>query len=143
MEENLQRAQEEVFVASLDRYIRFHRKWKRITMSSYVFTTIGALAFSAAATIIGALDIGKVASVLAGATTLLIVIENTLLFREKWKLHLLVETRLENIRLNFHTNQLDVQKAIERVTQIIEEYSVELPIEERRARETTLINSTF
>ena len=91
---DFQKALEQDLVTQL----RFQRRWRILSMSAYVLTTVGALVCSVGATYFAAAgSVPNVAAILAAITTILVGIEKSLLFREKWKFHLLMFTKL-NVR---------------------------------------------
>lgn len=115
----------------LDAQISFQRKWRLIMMNTYIATTILILLFSASAAILAAIGQSIYASITAAATTVLVSVEKSLLFREKWKLHLTIQTNLENIRLLYDTRQIQLGEAAHEISNIMERYSTELPISTR------------
>jgi hypothetical protein len=85
----------------LNQEILFQRKWKRVTMAAYVVTTLGTITCTTVAAVVAALNDAVHASCLAAAATVFISVEKSLMFREKWRLHLTIYTRLrKNIPLN-------------------------------------------
>jgi hypothetical protein len=64
-------------------------------MTAYVITTIGTLTCSTAATLFAAAGYNREVAILAGIATVLIGVKKSLLFREKWRLHLSIDTRLQ------------------------------------------------
>lgn len=112
----------------LDAEVRFQRRWRRLMMNAYVSTTVVTVVTSALAAILAALQYNKLAAASAAVTTVLLSIEKSLLFREKWKLHVTMVARLQSIQLGLETGQIEVPNAVERAQQIIEQYSTELPI---------------
>jgi hypothetical protein len=100
-------------------------------MALYVFSTIAAVLFTFAATILALLEFKLIISILTGFAAVLISIEKSLMFREKWKLHLGVFTRLENIKLGLESGRVDVDTAVQGIQNIQMEYARDLPIEDR------------
>src|SRR5437016_13599075 len=82
----------------LDQEIDFQRRWKRLTMAAYVTTTFGTIMSTTAATILAALGQATAAAIAAAMATVFISVEKSLMFREKWRLHLTIYTRLRNLR---------------------------------------------
>jgi hypothetical protein len=90
--------------ADLAAQLRFQRRWRILSMCSYVVTTTGTLVCSAGATYYAAG--GKspnIAAILAAIATILVGTEKSLLFREKWKFHLLMYTKLNVLRASAST----------------------------------------
>lgn len=116
---------------TLSKMIAFQRKWRITAMFLYVLTTIGTVICSAGATILGALNRGTAAAVLAAIATVFVSVEKSFLFREKWKLHLTIESRLQSIKLDIDTNQPDLKSIVGSIQKVMEEYSTELPIAPR------------
>jgi len=119
------------FATRLDARIIFQRRWRLIMMNTYIGTTIFIMLFSSLATVLAATGLSLYASIAAAATTVLVSIEKSLLFREKWKLHLTIQTNLENIKLLYETRQLQLKEAAMEIRDIMERYSTELPISTR------------
>ena len=117
--------------AELRNAIRFQRKWQIISMCAYVVSTAGTVLCTAAAAIFAALDVNQCAALLAGTATVLVSIEKSLLFREKWRLHLGLSIRYKNILLGLEHRQLDVKAALRAYQDANERYSNELPIAAR------------
>jgi hypothetical protein len=122
---------EDKFNTRLDAQIIFQRKWRLIMMNTYVATTILIMLFSSSATILAATGLSIYASLSAAATTVLVSVEKSLLFREKWKLHLTIQTNLENIKLLYDTQQIKPKEAALEIRNVMERYSTELPISTR------------
>ena len=68
---------------------------------------------------------------LSAITTVLAGTEKTLLFREKWKLHLGVYTAYQNLELDVRAGAVDVNEALVQMKRIAEAYAADLPIETR------------
>jgi len=100
-------------------------------MALYCFTTVGALLCGFTATILGALNYGVYSSFFAGFGVVMIAVEKSLLFREKWRLHLRINTALRNLKIDLLTGQVNVPKAIERLKETLEQYAADLPFETR------------
>ena len=117
--------------AWLETWRRFHNKWRLLTMLAYVTTTIVSIVASTVGGIVAALNApwsNHVAAALAGLTVIALAIEKSLLFREKWRLHLTVAMELEAVALKFDTNQLDEKTAVDQATEILRSYGHDLPI---------------
>jgi hypothetical protein len=117
--------------SELQNAISFQRKWQIVSMCAYVVSTAGTVFCTAAAAILAALNINRYAALLAGAATVLVSIEKSLLFREKWRLHLGLALKNKNILLGLEHGQLDVQGALKAYQDANEQYSTELPIAPR------------
>ena len=121
----------------LDECIRFQKKWQVLMMALYCFTTVGALLCGFTATILGALNYGVYASFFAGFGTVMITVEKSLMFREKWRLHLRINTALRNLKMDLLTDQIDIPRAIERLKETLERYVADLPFETRTPEQIT------
>src|SRR2546425_426921 len=75
--------------------LAFQKRWRITSMVGYVGTTIGSLICSASASVFAGMDYSRSAAVFAAAATVLLGAEKTLMFREKWKFHLLMYTKLQ------------------------------------------------
>jgi hypothetical protein len=124
---------EEELKATLQDELSFHRNWKRYCMLAYGSTTVGTLLMTTASTILAAMKLAAPAALCAGCATVLLGIEKSLLFREKWRLHLDVSTRLQVLSLQFESGLLDASKAVHALNSIRSTYSAELPIEHRES----------
>ena len=118
---------ENVVLTSLTNMLRFQRKWRSITMLFYVVTTVGTILCSTGATIFGALDLGQQAAILAAIATIFVSTEKSFLFREKWKLHLTIESQLRSIKLEHDTKQCDISETVDKLQAAMGKYSTELP----------------
>ena len=118
-------------LTSINRQLDFHGRWKSVTMITYAVTSVGMRACSAAAILFAALNHGLTAAVLSAITTVLAGTEKTLLFREKWKLHLGVYTAYQNLELDVRAGAVDVNEALVQMKRIAEAYAADLPIETR------------
>ena len=101
-------------------------------MSAYVVTTIGTLVCSSGATYFAAG--GKspnVAAILAAIATILVGTEKSLLFREKWKFHLLMYTKLNVLRSKLQLGRLTPEQASDEYAAIMTLYASELPMAAR------------
>jgi hypothetical protein len=117
----------------LNQEIAFQRKWKRLTMAAYVITTFGTIISTTAATICAALKRSTDAAILAATATVFISVEKSMMFREKWRLHLTIYTRLRNLQRSLTLKAIDDQTALAKMGSILEEYSSELPIAQRES----------
>jgi hypothetical protein len=115
----------------LDNEIAFQKRWKMYCMSAYAFTTIGTIVLTAATTILAAFKVSEYASLCAAVATILIGTEKSLLFREKWKLHLIIFTKLNAVKRRLLFGKIDGAQAVEQLNQVLETYSSELPIAPR------------
>jgi multidrug transporter EmrE-like cation transporter len=100
MNQQIKNIDESVVMNTILRMLQFQRKWRLITMFFYVVTTVGTILCSTGATILGALDMGQQAAILAAIATIFVSTEKSFLFREKWKLHLTIESQLRSIKLD-------------------------------------------
>jgi hypothetical protein len=119
--------------ALLIQEIAFQRKWKRLTMTTYVITTFGTIISTTSATICAALSHSTEAAILAATATVFISVEKSMMFREKWRLHLTIYTRLRNLQRSVTLKAIDEQTALAKMGSILEEYSAELPIAQRES----------
>src|SRR5208283_3442361 len=83
-------AYKDVLEADIDVQLRFQKRWRLLSMGFYVVTTIGTLLCSAGATYLAASGSSHVAAILSAIATVLVGTEKSMLFREKWKFHLLM-----------------------------------------------------
>src|SRR5262249_26355715 len=109
----------------------FHRKWQRLSMTGYVACTIGILVCTTGATLAGGMNHSGIAASLAALSTILVGIEKSMLFREKWKLHLAITTRLSILSVKVESDQKPSDKAFEEFSAIMNTYSESLPIAAR------------
>ena len=119
--------------ASLNQEIAFQRKWKRLTMSAYVITTIGTIICTASATILAALSCSTDAAILAAIATVFISVEKSMMFREKWRLHLTIYTRLRTLQRSLTLKAMDEKAALTKMDSTLEDYAAELPIAQRES----------
>ena len=126
-EDSLQKALEIDLAAQL----RFQRRWRLISMSAYVSTSIGMLLCSASATYLAARGEANKAAILSAVATVLVGTEKSLLFREKWKFHLLMYTKLNLLRAKMLLGQLELNDAANEYASIMSSYAAELPMEAR------------
>ena len=117
----------------LNQEITFQRRWKRLTMTAYVITTLGTYVSTASATLLAALSHSTEAAILAAIATVCISVEKSLMFREKWRLHLTIYTRLRNLQRSVTLKAIDEQSALAKMGSTLEEYSAELPIAQRES----------
>jgi hypothetical protein len=107
----------------------FQRRWRILSMGAYVTTTIGTLVCSAGATYFAANGQSeKIAAVLAAIATILVGTEKSLLFREKWKFHLLMYTKLNVLRAKMLLGRLTADQASDEYAAIMTSYAAELPM---------------
>jgi hypothetical protein len=112
--------------------LRFQRRWRILSMCSYVVTTIGTLVCSASATYFAAGGRSpNVAAILAAMATILVGTEKSLLFREKWKFHLLMYTKLNVLRAKLVLARLTPEDASDEYATIMTLYASELPMAAR------------
>lgn len=97
-------------------------------MLAYAAVTIGMLILSAAATVLAADGMAKIAAVCSAAATVLIGIEKGFLFREKWKFHLAIQTRLTLLRAKLDLGGVNSEAAYKEFSQVMSAYAAELPM---------------
>lgn len=111
--------------------LRFQRRWQLLSMTFYVVSTVGMLVCTSGAGLLAAMHYDKAAAILAAVATVLIGLEKSLLFREKWKFHLTMRTHIELLQTEIITKGLDAPSAGQRLGEILESYAVNLPVEVR------------
>jgi len=111
--------------------LKFQRRWQLLSMTLYVAATIGTLLSTSAAGVLAAMRYDKAAAILAALSTVLIGVEKSLLFREKWRFHLTIRTKLELLQTEVVTKNLDAKAAGKRLGEIQESYALHLPVEAR------------
>ena len=117
----------DLLLSMLAANIAFQRKWKVISMGAYTLSTAGTIICTSAATILAALQLGTEAAILSGVATIFISLEKSLMFRDKWKVHLSVTTKLESLRSELEFGLVDTETAFRRLEKSLEDYSNELP----------------
>jgi hypothetical protein len=121
----------EVLDRDLAEQLKFQRRWRVISMSAYIGTTVGTLICSAGATYYAASGVSHVAAILAALATILVGTEKSLLFREKWKFHLLMYTKLNVLRAKLLLGRLSIEGASDEFAAIMTLYASELPMAAR------------
>jgi hypothetical protein len=116
---------------SLTAQLAFQRRWQRLSAFAYVSSTVGVLFCSTGATLAAAQNMSELAAYLAAAATILIGLEKSMLFREKWKFHLAVATRLSVLSIEMEAGVIAREKVIEQYSAILGMYSEGLPIANR------------
>ena len=111
--------------------LRFQRRWQLLSMTFYVVSTVGMLVCTSAAGLAAAMHYDRAAAILAAISTVLIGLEKSLLFREKWKFHLTMRTQIEVLQTEIVTKGLDAPAAGQRLGEILQSYAVNLPVEVR------------
>jgi hypothetical protein len=107
----------------------FQRRWRTLSMSGYVVSTIGTLFCSAGATYFAANGQSpNTAAILAALATILVGTEKSLLFREKWKFHLLMYTKLNVLRTKMLLGRITIAEASDEYAAIMTSYASELPV---------------
>jgi len=123
------------FRAKLEKQIvsdlKFQRYWQRFCMYAYSFSTIITLLCSTGATLTAALGEATIAAFLAGTATVALGIEKSLLFREKWKLHLSIATRLEALLLLTQSGLACEAEALRERSAALGAYAERLPMGSR------------
>jgi len=92
---------------------------------------VGTLLCTSAAGVLAAMHYDRIAAVLAAVATVLAGVENSLLFREKWKFHLTTRTSLELLQTEIVTMGLDAASTGAKLGEILESYASNLPVEAR------------
>jgi hypothetical protein len=110
---------------------RFQRRWQLLSMTFYVVATVGTLLSTSAAGLLAAMHYDLAAAILAGVSTVLVGTEKSLLFREKWRFHLTVRTKLELLQSAIVAQGLEAATAGKQFSEIMENYAVNLPVEAR------------
>lgn len=113
--------------------LTFQRKWQRLSMVAYVVSTVGVLICTTGGTYAAAQNNAKVAAVLAAIATILIGLEKSLLFREKWKFHLGIATRLSILQTKLRLPGADTKVLVDDYAAILDSYANSLPISGREA----------
>ena len=117
------------FEKELDRQIAFQERWRTLSMSAYVVTTVGTLICSAGATYIAAGGApAHFAAILSAAATVFVGTEKALLFREKWKFHLAVVTKLKLLKTRMSLRLTPGEEAASQFAEIMTLYASELPM---------------
>jgi hypothetical protein len=112
--------------------LRFQRRWRILSMTAYVITTVGTLVCSTGATYFAASGYSSnLAAILAAVATILVGTEKSLLFREKWKFHLLMYTKLNVLRAKVILAGLTPEEASDEFAAIMTLYASELPMAAR------------
>lgn len=111
--------------------LRFQRRWQLISMTFYVTLTVGTLLCTSAAGLLAAMHQDLASAILAGVSTVLVGTEKSLLFREKWRFHLTVRTKLELLQSEIIAEGLDAPGAGKRLGDIMKDYAANLPVEAR------------
>ena len=113
--------------------LTFQRKWQRLSMVAYVTSTVGVLICTTGGTYAAARNNAEVAAVLAAIATILIGLEKSLLFREKWKFHLGMATRLSILQTKLRLPGADTKVLADDYAAILDNYANSLPISGREA----------
>ena len=100
-------------------------------MFFYVVATVGTLVCTSAAGLLAAMHHDEAAAIFAGVSTDLVGTEKSLLFREKWRFHLAMRTKLEVLQSAIVAQGLDVTSAGKQLREIMENYATNLPVETR------------
>ena len=116
---------------SINEQLRFQRRWQLLSMTFYVVATVGTLASTSAAGLLAAMHHDQAAAILAGVSTVLVGTEKSLLFREKWRFHLTMRTKLELLQSAIVAQGLDATAAGMQLGEIMEHYATSLPVEAR------------
>jgi hypothetical protein len=100
-------------------------------MAAYVVSTIGILVCTTGGTYAAARDNTQIAAALAAVSTILIGLEKSLLFREKWKFHLGIATRLSILEIKLHLPGADTKALTDEYAAILDSYANSVPIARR------------
>lgn len=131
MEESMNDVSLQSVQKALQKNFAFQRKWQTINMVAYLCTTVGTVGCTTGATLAGAWNDARTAAILAGIATFLVTVEKSLMFREKWKLHLNIVTQLEQIQLGLLVHALLPRDAYDQMGTLLNQYASELPIAPR------------
>lgn len=121
----------EAVSGSIAGQLRFQRRWQLLSMTFYVTATVGTLLSTSAAGLLAAMHHDTAAAILAAVSTVLVGTEKSLLFREKWRFHLGMRTKLELLQSAIVTQGLDAAAAGQRFGALMEGYAANLPVEAR------------
>ncbi len=111
--------------------VTFQQRWQLLSMTFYVMSTVGTLLCTSAAGLLAALHHDLAAAILAAVATVLVGTEKSLLFREKWRFHLAMRTKLEVLQSAIVTQGLNAATAGKQLGEIMEAYAANLPVETR------------
>lgn len=131
MESSTNSIEPDVLSNHIEDQLRFHRRWRRATMVAYVFITSAVVTASTSATIISALNGDIAASICAGVATIFIGVDKSLMFKEKWRLHVAIVSRLEALKLSSEIGEISLVDAARDIAIAIERYADELPFPTR------------
>jgi hypothetical protein len=109
----------------------FQRRWQLVSMAAYIVTTVGTLLCSTSATLLAAAKYADQAAIMAGLATILIGVEKFLLFREKWRLHLTIATRLRVLESRIQFTKMTKDQIIRQFSETLSLYAEALPIAPR------------
>jgi hypothetical protein len=118
---------------SLKHQLAFQKRWQRLSMLAYVSSTVGILFCSTAATVCAARQLSELASYFAAAATILVGLEKSMLFREKWRFHLGMATQLSVLAAQLDAGPVDVTKIVNDYSAILKSYASSLPIAARES----------
>jgi hypothetical protein len=118
---------------SVNCQLAFQRKWQRLSMLAYVLSTIGILFCSTLGTLAAARTWNELAAYLAAIATILVSVEKTMLFREKWKFHLAIATRLSVLLSHIEIGAFPEDKSLDEYSSILKQYADSLPIAARES----------
>jgi hypothetical protein len=108
--------------------LAFQRKWQRLSMSAYAVSTVGIPLCTTGGTYAAARDNTQIAAALAAVSTILIGLEKSLLFREKWKFHLAIATRLSILQIKLRLAGADTKALTDEYAAILDSYANSIPI---------------
>jgi hypothetical protein len=114
--------------------LAFQRRWQRLSMVAYAVSTVGILFCTTGGTYAAARDNPQIAAALAAASTILIGLEKSLLFREKWKFHLAIATRLSILQIKLRLANADPKALTEEYSAILDNYANSIPISGREGQ---------
>jgi hypothetical protein len=122
----------ELIMQHLGKCISHQSKWRKIHTLLFALFAAGTVICSTSASVLAALKVSEIAAILAGAATVMVSIDKSMMFRERYKHHLKTLTLLENIKVLFEVEQLSLEEASQKMKKIMEEYSSEMPLEARK-----------
>jgi|SoiMethySBSTD1v2_1073268.scaffolds.fasta_scaffold00995_6 hypothetical protein len=114
--------------------LAFQRKWQRLSMTAYTVSTVGILFCTTGGTYAAASNNSQIAAALAAVSTILIGLEKSLLFREKWKFHLAIATRLSILQTKLRFAGADTKALGDEYAAILDSYANSIPIAGREGQ---------
>lgn len=117
------------FETYLSDQISFQRRWQIISVSIYTLSTLATIISTSAATMYAAQNKSEIAARLAALATVLVGVEKSFLFREKWRFHATCRAKLIRILLNLKYGGISDAEAASRFEDVYEGYASQLPVE--------------